>query len=352
MSIVLSILYESYFLLNQMAPYLLFGFLCAGILHVCIKQEAIVCHLGKNNFTSVIKASLFGIPLPLCSCGVIPAALSLRREGESKSAVMAFLISTPTTGIDSIFATYALLGGLFTVYRIIADFVTAMVTGIFATLFLKEDKNIHEQEVQAPCKLCCSHHEEHRHSLFEKVKEIFRYAFVDLIRDSGWWLLIGILIGGILTYLLPDKFVQNYLGTGWKAMVVMLLVGIPMYVCATGSVPIAAALILKGMNPGAAFVFLVAGPATNTVTIAFVLKQLGIKALIIYLSSIAVCSIFFGVMLDHLWSRMGVGNLEHIMHHEAMLPSWIEMSASALLLLFIGNALIRKFFVTKKEKVV
>ena len=257
------ILLESMRLLNKMAPYLLFGFLFAGLLHIFFSPEKIARHLGKGNFVSVIKASLFGIPLPLCSCGVIPAALALRREGASIGAVLAFLISTPTTGIDSIFATYALLGGLFTGFRIVASFAAGVFAGVLANIFIKE-KSFTPPEKES-CKLC-GHETEHKHSTMEKATEALRYAFIGLFDEIAKWLLIGVLIGGTISFFIPEGFFASFLGLGWVAYLVMFLIGTPMYVCATGSIPIAASMMLKGLSPGAAFVFLLSGPATNTVT--------------------------------------------------------------------------------------
>ncbi|MFH1847005.1 MAG: SO_0444 family Cu/Zn efflux transporter [Candidatus Omnitrophota bacterium] len=334
MNIIIGILRESYFLFNKMSPYLVFGFLFAGVLHVFIDTSTVSRHLGKSSLFSVIKAALFGIPLPLCSCSVIPAAMALRKEGASKGSVLSFLISTPTTGVDSIFATYSLLGGLFTVYRVIASFVTGVLSGIIANIFLKEDNHgIREEPVK--CKLC-NEHGVCEHGLYHKIGCVFTYAFGDLLKDSGGALLIGIFIGGVITYFLPGGFIERYLGAGINAMVIMLLVGIPMYVCATASIPIAAALMLKGMNPGAAFVFLVAGPATNIVTMIVVAKNIGKNALVIYLGSIALSSLVLGFLLDKVYLYFGqIDSLRFIIHRKAILPEWLGISTSVVLFILI-----------------
>lgn len=333
MTTITGIITESYYLLNEMSPYLVFGFLFAGILHVFIDAETVGRHLGKSSFFSVIKASLFGIPLPLCSCGVLPAAMSLRKEGASKGAILSFLISTPTTGVDSILATYALLGPFFAVYRVIASFVTGVFAGILANIFIREKDNVQSPEKKAACKLC-DQTQKHEHSMANKIKEIFRYAFGALLRDTGKWILIGIVIGGAIAYFLPDTFIETYLGSGWQAMIIMLIIGIPMYVCATGSIPIAAALMLKGMNPGAAFVFLLAGPATNAIGMTLIGHELGKKALAIYIGSIAVSSIALGLLLDKLWGIFGTGITE-TMHHGELVPAWVGISCSVLLVMLI-----------------
>jgi uncharacterized membrane protein YraQ (UPF0718 family) len=344
MSVFVGIIKESYFLLNEMAPYLLFGFFFAGVIHIFIDQETVARHLGKSNVFSVIKAALLGIPLPLCSCGVIPAAMSLRKEGASRGAVLSFFISTPTTGVDSIFATYSLMGGLFTVYRIIASFVTGVLSGITANFLIKEETP--PQEEKPKCKLCEEEHE-HVHPVSHKITGGITYAFRDLLSDTGGPLLVGLLIGGAISYFLPDEFISAYLGSGIIAMFVMLIVGIPMYVCATASIPIAAALIFKGINPGAAFVFLVAGPATNVVTMTVVAKNLGRKALVIYLSSIAFCSIALGLLLDAIFAYFYHGEaVRTLMPHRELLPGWLEVGASIVLVALI----IYNFFLSLRNR--
>ena len=335
MEIIKGILLESFELLNRMSPYLMFGFLFAGILHVLFSPEKIAKHFGKQNLGAVIKASLAGIPLPLCSCGVIPTALALRKEGASIGAVLSFLISTPTTGIDSMFATYSLLGPVFAIYRVIASFVSGVFAGIMANIFAKEPikpKEIAPKEHQ--CKIC-EEKENHSHSAVSKIKGVFIYAYGELLADTGKWLILGVLLGGVITYFMPDAFIQNYLGNKWVSIILMVIIGIPMYVCATGSIPIAAALMLKGMNPGAAFAFLLAGPATNTVTITVVAKYIGKKAVAIYLLSIALTAIVFGVLLDEVWGIFFKGNFRENMMHMHMLPDWIGISCTLVLLFLI-----------------
>ncbi|MGD2278479.1 MAG: SO_0444 family Cu/Zn efflux transporter [Candidatus Omnitrophota bacterium] len=333
MNMIVGIFHEAIFLLEKMAPYLLFGYLFAGLIHIFIDQEMVGRHLGKSNIFSVVKAAILGIPLPLCSCGVIPAAMSLRREGASRGAVLSFLISTPTTGVDSIFATYSLMGWLFTIYRIIASFVTGVLSGIAANFLIKEPLSPHEDK--AKCRLCHEEHE-HEHPRSHKIRGAFTYAFGELLLDTGGPLLLGVLIGGVITYFMPEDFIGTYLGSGMIAMLVMLAVGIPMYVCATASIPIAAALILKGINPGAAFVFLVAGPATNVVTMTVVMKSIGKAALAIYLGSIAFCSIAMGLLLDWIYQYFYRGEaVSTLMPHRELLPEWVGVAAAIVLVALI-----------------
>ena len=337
MNIIIGVVREAYVLLSEMAPYLLFGFFFAGILHIFFSTETIARHLGKSDMGSVIKASVLGIPLPLCSCGVIPAALSLRKEGASKGAVLSFLISTPTTGIDSIFATYALLGGLFAVYRVIAAFCGAFIVGILANAFLKHEETAPIKKVPV-CKVCsgeCEHAAGHH--IMDKIKGVFSYGFGRLMKDAGGWLIMGIMLGGIIAYLIPEQMIRSYIGSGFTAIVVMMIVGIPMYICSSGSIPIAAALMMKGLNPGAAFAFLFSGPATNTVTMVAIGKNLGKQALFLYIIALFSISIGLGVCFDYLWQFFSLPSFESMHHHAATLPLWLKHLSAFVLLLLIGG---------------
>lgn len=343
MEIVRGILFDSWDLFNRMSPYLLFGFLFAGVLHILVSLDAIARHLGQRSISSVIKAVILGIPLPLCSCSVIPSALLLKKKGASRGAVIGFLIATPITGIDSILATFSLLGGLFTVFRIIAASVTALVAGILTNLLLPHeagDVHTHSYPPAETDPECCHEEAAKRNMGFmERIVELFRYAFVELVGDIWKWLLMGVLIGGAITYLVPESLIQRYLGSSWQSMIVMLIIGIPMYVCATGSIPIAAALMLKGLSPGAALVFLLAGPATNAVTFTVVSKELGRGAVAIYLASIAAMSVIMGLILDAVWYG-GAGAISGMAHHAKAVPAWLEITSSiALGILIVFSAI-------------
>ncbi len=361
---VTGVLSESMSLLYKMSPYLLFGFLVAGVLHAFISLEWIARHMGKSSISSVIKSVILGIPLPLCSCGVIPAAMMLNKKGASRGSVVSFLIATPITGVDSIMATYSLMGLFFTIFRVVAASVTAFIAGILGNIFLRtkhEPLAIEgELEIRANHGEHCHACGDSGHEIGEREKcakpewwrcgriyEMFRYAFVELLGDIWRWLVLGLLIGGIISFAVPDELITRYLGSPFMSMLVMMLVGIPMYVCATGSLPIAAALMMKGMSPGAAMVFLLAGPATNAVTITVVAKELGKGATTIYVLTIAVMSIVFGYLLNWLWygSMMSMG----AMHHAGfMLPSWAEKASAAFLLLLIVNVALRGIFSRRK----
>lgn len=340
MDVLLGILKESWILLTQMSPYLLFGFASAGLLHAFVDTRKITAHLGDRSFLSVVKASLIGVPLPLCSCGVLPLAMSLRKEGASKGAVLSFLISTPTTGVDSIFATYSLLGWFFAAYRVMASFVTGVFAGVMANVLLRNEKEPPCEEAP-PCKMCRSF-EEHEHPAPYKFKTAFKYAFVELVRDTGKWLIAGIFIGGCISYFVPASFIATYVGSGIKAMLIMLAIGMPMYVCASGSIPIAAALMMKGMAPGAAFVFLLSGPATNAAGMVLIGGKLGKKALAIYLIAIAACSLALGALLDLVWGSAGMYFSPPHIHGTNDIEGRVGIVSSLMLLGLIANGFIRR----------
>ncbi len=278
-------------LLNEMSPYLLLGFLFAGILHEFVPQTIYRKNLSKGNFRSVLLAALFGIPLPLCSCGVLPTAMSLRREGVSKGATVSFLISTPQTGVDSIIATASLMGIPFALIRPIVAFITSITGGCLVNEFCKEQPSHTQQYI-----------DENRagKSFREKAVGALKYAYIDMLQDIGKWIVIGLFVAAIITVFVPNGFFTAYSDTPIVSMIIVLLFSAPMYLCATGSIPIAVALMLKGLSPGAALVLLMAGPATNAAAILVINKVLGRKTLVIYLFTIIAAAMGFGLVIDYL----------------------------------------------------
>ena len=340
------VLVSSLDLLRAMAPYLLFGFIFAGILNEFISTEKVARHLGKSSFGSVLKAALFGIPLPLCSCGVIPPTMTLRKSGASRGSVLSFLIATPTSGVDSILATYSLLGPFFAVYRVFASFVAALFSGLAANVLEKKSADelpIKNNEIGTKTNA-------KRKSVLRSAANVFHYAFIELLGEIGKWLVIGIILGGIISYALPDNFFSSHIRSGWQAILIMLVIGIPIYVCATGSIPIAAALMMKGLNPGAAFVFLLAGPATNTVTITVIGKYLGKRTTVIYLGTLAVSSVLLGLLLDYLWKLFAFSpfHAHHIGHQ--MLPGWLEIGSAILLAGFLLFVFVKPFITRSRSR--
>ncbi len=352
--VLIGILKSVWFLLLEMSPYLLFGFFIAGVLNLVIPREKIYTHLSGNKLSSIVKASLFGVPLPLCSCGVIPVAAYLRKEGAGKGSTVSFLSSTPTTGVDSILATYSLLGPLFAIIRPVAAFFAGILSGSLTGIL---EKKQNKEKIKPPegnsCTICNTDGP-HSHNFLEKIKYIFQYGFVELIDDAGKWILIGVIAGGIIGFLIPGDFIEQYLSNPLLAYPIMLLISIPMYICATGSIPIAAALIIKGMTPGAGLIFLIAGPATNTATLAFVSGKLGKRILFIYLFSIIITSLLFGLIVDHIWKISGE-DMNLITGGMKMLPMWLKTFSatllSGLMIRGIVKNLLNKFFNKNKEMI-
>lgn len=312
----------------EMAPYLLFGFLVAGVLHLFLPREKVARHLSRNDTASVVKASLLGVPLPLCSCGVIPVAAHLDKQGAGRGPVLSFLVSTPTTGVDSIAATYGLLGPLLAVMRPIAALFNGVLIGLMvnrAAVPAPEAADLPAPEPAAAAP---------RRTPMEALRHIVTYAFGDLIEDVAKWLIIGILLGGAISYAIPTEMVTRYLGTAWLAYPLMLVLGIPMYVCATGSIPIAAALVLKGMSPGAGFIFLMVGPATNTATLSFVAGSMGRRTVTLYVIAIVVSALLFGWLIDAIWALTGY-DMALVGGQMEMLPHWLELVSALVLIALI-----------------
>ena len=266
--------------------------------------------------------------------------MSLRKQGASRGATTAFLISTPESGVDSISITYALLDPLMTVARPVVAFVTAFVAGLSENLFSYNKEALEIiPDLRCPVDGCCDgvncdpeKHSRH-HTFVEKLRAGFGYAFKDLWNDIAAWFLFGLLLAGIITVLIPDDIFSRYLGSGLPAMLLMLAVGIPLYICATASTPIAAALILKGVSPGAALVFLLAGPATNLASLTVLVGTLGKRATAIYLSSIAVCSVIFGLLLDQIYGYWGFSAQAIVGQASELVPPWLQWTGALLVVL-------------------
>ncbi|WP_155877443.1 SO_0444 family Cu/Zn efflux transporter [Desulfuromonas sp. AOP6] len=334
MDIVLGILGECWEILVESAVYVLFGFFAAGVLKALIPTEVVARHLGKSSAGSVLKASLFGVPLPLCSCGVIPAAIGLRQQGASKGASAAFLVSVPETGVDSMAITWALLDPLMTLIRPLAAFVTATVTGLAINRL--PDKTPPAED-KAAASLMAGQDAAERHPLSRRLREGIAYAFGDLLGDIGKWLLLGIGLAGIIAYFVPDDFFVRYLHSELLSLLIMLAVGIPLYICASASTPIAAALVLKGLSPGAALVFLLAGPATNAATITVVFRYFGRAATLTYLASIALCSLVLGWLTNRLYAFSGLDISRWVSEAGAATESPLMVAAAVVLLLLLGR---------------
>lgn len=330
-------------IVNEMSPYLLLGFLIAGVLHVFVPRRFYAKYLSANNKRSVVYAALLGIPLPLCSCGVIPTAIGLKNEGASKGAVASFLIATPQTGIDSILATFSLMGLGFAVVRPVAALVTGVCGGLLINRLLPAD-------FDTACTAAAV-----RAERGNKLWRVLRYAYFDMIQDIGLRLIVGLLLAALINIAVPDEFFLSFGSQPLLQMFVILIVAVPMYICSTGSIPIAAALMMKGLSPGAALVMLMAGPAVNLASILVVRKSMGSRFMWIYLLAIVGFSLLFGMLINALGINVigisgncGMHGACCAMEHSA--PSPFQSICSALLVLFIIIALSMKFFSKFKKQ--
>lgn len=329
-------------LLNAMAIYILIGIIFAGVLKQIIPEDFVSKHLGDGNFSSVLKASLLGIPMPLCSCSVIPFANSLKKEGASKGAVQSFLISTPITGADSIIATYAFFGWVFTIYRVVSSFIIAIVAGILQNIVdnkFEKNKEEDKEESHCCCTSSCSSDNEDTQIVKKtfSIKEVFDYAFNTIFKDFAKPLLFGLLLGAVFTTFLPKEYASVVFDNQFLSYGLILLISIPLYVCATASLPIAAALMLSGLSGGAAFIFLSAGPATNSVTMSVIYKSLGKSALVIYLGTIATLSLLFGYLFDLYFPSLDILNFTNHKEEESI----FNIIASVIMLSLMAYYLIQ-----------
>ena len=334
--IVTDIITAGWQILGQMAPYLLFGFLAAGILSVYILPEWIERHLGGTGAGPVLKASLLGVPLPLCSCSVIPVAASMHRHGASKPATAAFLLSTPQTGVDSIAVTYALLGPVFAIFRPIAALLTGLVGGYLVQLFDKKEAEPSSDSV-APATCCaepCCLEKDKKSPL----RRMLSYGFVTLPGDIGPALVIGIVIAAVISALVPQDHLAMYLGGGVLSIVLLMAAGVPLYVCATASVPLAEGFMHLGASLGAALAFLIAGPATNAATFTTIWKVLGRTSAILYIITVAVSALGFGLLLDYLipMAQQTLPALGAEGHEHAQGSAFADIGAIVLLVVLAG----------------
>lgn len=329
---------EIFELINSMAPYLILGFFLAGLMHAFVPNTLYRRYVGKNSFRSVFNAAMLGIPLPLCSCGVIPTAMSLRKEGASKGATISFLIATPQTGVDSIIATYSLMGLPFALIRPVAALTTALLGGC---LINKSDSTLDENTVtETEASPDCPS----QHTFGKKLKKALHYAFVEMMQDIGKWLVVGLIVAGLITVFVPDTFFATFADKPLLSMLLVLAFAIPMYLCATGSIPIAVALMLKGLSPGTALVLLMAGPAVNAASILVISKVMGKKTLILYLSSIILGAVCFGLGIDYLlpreWFTTPLIQMQSC-HQEG--GNYLHLGSSILLIFLLINAFIQRY---------
>ncbi len=355
-SFVVNLIKEISILYYEAAIYILFGFTLAGLIRVFFRSSTIHKYLGKEKYKAIFRSSLFGIPLPLCSCSVLPTAISLRKSGANKGATTSFLISTPEVGIDSIMLTYGLMGGVMAFFRPLAAFLTAITAGFFVQYLEKKTEDLPGERTPEFTGAVEDEKDDGKLAEGEEAfrnfrqmsyadmkalwKKSFGYVFGDLFYEISWWLTFGFVLGGIITVAIPDVIFTKFL-SGNFALFIMLIVGIPMYVCASSSTPIAAAMLIKGMSPGAVIVFLLVGPATNLGSIMILKKFLGKRSLIIYLVTIAVMTLLFGFFLNALYpgNTFPVKKLISPIENEKL--SYVKLVGSILLFVLIIRSFIK-----------
>jgi len=298
---------ETWNVAGQMAPYLLFGFFAAGVLSAFVSPEWLERHLGGPGFLPVFKSVMLGVPLPLCSCGVIAVTASLRQHGASRAAATGFLIATPQTGVDSIAATWGMLGPVLGIFRPVVALLSGLLGGLLVSLFGEpETASVAEDKVGTACATGnCGMEERPGEGFWARVLHVFHYGFVTLPGDIARPLLVGMILAGVISALVPPDALAPYIGGGILAMLAMIAIGIPLYVCATASIPLAVGFIHMGASPGAALAFLIAGPATNAATIATVWNTMGRRTTLLYVFSVAVSALAAGLCYDALVSVMG-----------------------------------------------
>lgn len=334
------------------APWLLLGLVAAGLIHAWLPMKLVGRALGGSGPGSVFRAALIGAPLPLCSCGTLPAAFSLRRSGASRASTTSFLIATPETGVDSVALSWVLLGPVMALLRPVASILSAVTAGLLVgrTEADEEPASSTAEITESPCDSdtchsCCGEtaEEEPEEWFLRRTFNGLRYAFTDLLDDLALWLAVGIVLAGVVITLAPPDLLSEW-GSGPLAMLLILAISVPMYVCATASTPLAHAMLYAGISPGTVLVFLLAGPASNIGSVALVRKELGQRALIAYLVGVAGMSILLGVALDLAITAFGldvlagmVGEGDSLHEHPSVL-AW----ASLLFLLLAGIKPLRR----------
>ncbi|MBI5323863.1 MAG: SO_0444 family Cu/Zn efflux transporter [Ignavibacteriae bacterium] len=340
-----------------MAPYLMLGLVFVALFNFFFTKEIIARYMGKDNYWSIVKASLLGVPLPLCSCGVIPSTVYIAKNGASKGATISFLISTPQTGIDSIIATYGMMGWIFAIYRPIVALIMGVLGGSVIKFVNSKDKIDNLKPILVDELKLKKETETAGNKIIQKIKNTLQYAFIEFLDDIAIQFIVGVLIAGLIAFLIPDNFFSSSgISDGILGMLLMMAIGIPMYVCATASIPIAVTLMMKGLSPGVAFVFLVTGPATNAASISIIINTLGKKIAVTYLTVIALSSIAFGYFLNFLFEVLKIEptayiNAMHMNHHHGDTDDyWLKLTTGIILLGLLLIALYRKYLMNKIGK--
>lgn len=324
------------------APWLVLGLILGGVLKILIPTRWLEKHLTGEGLWPILKAALIGAPLPLCSCGVLPAALGLRRAGASRSATTSFLVSTPETGVDSVTITYAMLGPIMAIARPITAIVSAVVAGLLVGR--SQSVEVSPVTASATATSCCSEEDscgDSSPAVEDTILSSIAYVFTDLLKDILLWLLVGLLFSAAIQTWVPSDFLTRW-GSGLVAMLVMVVISVPMYICATASTPIAAGLMLSGISPGTVLVFLLAGPASNIGSLGVIRKELGQRAMLAYLAGVTIVAVAAGLILDALLTRTGIDIQAEISASDHILPLWLSWISIAILLIAAGNIVLKK----------
>jgi HflK protein len=357
---LLDVVWETWAILKDASVFLLVGFLVAGVLAVLMPAGLLTRLVGTGKIKSVLWASVLGAPLPLCTCGVLPTALGLRKQGATAGATVAFLVATPETGVDSISLTYALTDPVMTVFRPIAGVLTAIIAGLATNVFgvrAASQAGVEDVRKTAPVEAgCCQdddthgahvdHHHEHLapapllapsvmpdFAAVDVVRRVVRYGFVELLDDISWWLVLGIILSAVADAAVPAGLLESNWGGGIGSMLLMLMLSVVLYTCASSSTPMAAALALKGLSPGAVLVFLLAGPATNIGSLVVLLKTLGRRAMAVYLAAVALAALAAGLVLNAIYQAFGLDPRATFGAAAGFLPDYLKAAGA---LLFIG----------------
>jgi uncharacterized membrane protein YraQ (UPF0718 family) len=332
-------IYEVYL---SIAPYLFIGLTFAGILHIFVGTEFITKYLGKKGFWSSVKAAMLGVPMPLCSCGVIPTAFQLKKSGASSGATVSFLISTPQTGIDNIVPTYAMLGPIFAIFKPLYALVSGIIGGVVTDLFTKDDKEMFAEAPKSSCTAGCCSSKGAKVEVKQKknrFSEFYHYAYMEFLDDLAPQLVVGIILAGLIS-IIPNSLFSYVEGNYFLQILLVLIIGTPLYVCDTSSLPIALALFSKGMLPGAIFVFLVVGPATNVATITLIAKSMGKKIITLYLSVIAVTGVIGGLIVNYIYKLTNFPTpkeITEVAHHEEL--TWYMAGLTIIFTVFFAISL-------------
>lgn len=328
------------------APFLMLGLFVSGLIHVFVSTDRIKKSLGGKGIMGVLKASFFGIPLPLCSCAVVPTAVTLKKNGASNSATSSFLISTPESGVDSIAMTYGMMDLPMTIIRPVAAFLSAFVAGVLQILFNSKDSeetaSKNAQEVTSCCgpKKSCSSEKTEKESFASKVSRVFKFSFFELIDDFAFWLTLGIVAGAFIDFIVPPNFFESL--SGWTGKLIILGIGIPLYICASATTPIAASLVMKGMSPGTSLLILLVGPATNVSNLLVIAQYIGKKGVILNIIAIAAVALGLSFVVDYLYVSFAWPLNFNIHEHAHAHSSWLELSLTIAFIMLLGKSLLMK----------